>query len=103
MVPTLERLTDHVAFDQAVLAPDGPHVAFVSSRSGQADIWLLDLQTHEVNNLTNHSGGDYRPAFSPDGRWIAFTSDRESGDVSTLDPMPQLSQLYVMRADGSGA
>ena len=98
----LERLTDDVAFDdQAVMAPDGRHVAFVSSRSGQADIWLLDLQTRKVRNLTNHTGGDYRPAFSPDGQWIAFTSDRGSDGAWAKDPMPQLTQIYVMRADGS--
>ena len=98
----LERLTDDIAFDdQAVMAPDGRHVAFVSSRSGQADIWLLDLRTRKVRNLTNHPGGDYRPAFSPDGRWIAFTSDRGADGAWAIDPMPQWTQIYVMRADGS--
>ena len=38
----LERLTDDVAYDDqpVVMAPDWRHVAFVSSRSGEADIWL---------------------------------------------------------------
>ena len=104
----LERLTDDVAFDdQPVMSPDGRHVAFVSSRSGQADIWLLDLQTRGVRNLTNHPGGDYRPAFSPDGKWIAFTSDRDSDGARAHTGFPnfapgQRTQLYAMRADGSG-
>jgi Tol biopolymer transport system component len=59
----LEHLTDHPAFDdQAAMAPDGDRVAFVSSRSGQADIWKLDLKKKRLRNLTEHPAGDYRPA-----------------------------------------
>jgi TolB protein len=102
----LDRLTDFAGFDdQAVMSPDGRHVAFVSSRSGDADIWLLDVETRALRNLTTHPGGDYRPAWSPDGTWIAFTSDRDSpGARARTDARfapPQLTQIYVMRADGS--
>src|SRR5215207_5520613 len=39
---SLQRLTDDPAFDdQGVLSSDGRSLAFVSSRSGQADIWIL--------------------------------------------------------------
>jgi Tol biopolymer transport system component len=102
----LERLTDDVAYDdQPVPSPDGRTVAFVSSRSGDADIWILDVASRRLRNLTAHPGGDYRPAFSPDGRWIAFTSDRDSDGGRTktgfaFAPL-QLTQIYVMRADGS--
>ena len=102
----LERLTDYRGFDdQAVMAPDGRHVAFVSSRAGDADIWLLDVRTRAVRNLTAGLGGDYRPAWSPDGRWIAFTSDRDSPGSrartgARFAPL-QLTQIYVMRADGT--
>ena len=45
MAHTLSELTDDVAFDdQPVMSPDGQHVAFVSSRTGQADIWLLNCR-----------------------------------------------------------
>lgn len=103
---SLERLTDDPAFDdQAVLSPDGNHVAFVSSRTGQADIWLLDMRTRQLRNLTNHPGGDYRPAWSPDGQSIAFTSDRDTAGArestgANFAPR-QMTQIYVMRADGS--
>jgi Tol biopolymer transport system component len=102
----LERLTDDPAFDdQAAMSPDGNLIAFVSSRSGQADVWLMDVRTRAVRNLSRHPGGDYRPAWSPDGRWIAFTSDREHEDAR--DPAAgtfarlQLTQIYRMRPDGS--
>ena len=82
-----ERLTDDVAFDdQPVMSPDGRHVAFVSSRSGQADIWLLDLQARGVRNLTNHPGGDYRPAEVGKrlGASVLATLPWESRDAAAL-------------------
>src|SRR5688572_29980482 len=108
----LERLTEHPAFDdQAVMSPDGRRVAFVSSRAGQADIWTLDLESKRLKNVSVHPGGDYRPAWSPDGQWIAFTSDRDSDGAGAATPLRgrgesfsprQVTELYVMRADGSG-
>ena len=43
-------------------------------------------------NLTHHKGGDFNPAFSPDGKQIAFSSDRDGY---------RESEIYVMQADGS--
>ena len=42
-------------------------------------------------NLTNHVGGDFSPAWSPDGSQIAFHSDRDGGNT----------EIYVMKADGT--
>jgi Tol biopolymer transport system component len=106
----LERLTDDSAFDdQAVMSPNGRDIAFVSSRSGQADIWILDVTTRRLRNVTNHPAGDYRPSWSPDGAWIAFTSDRGSDGAQAETPgrsgrfaPPQRTQIFVVRADGSG-
>src|SRR5204863_265269 len=73
------RLTDDPAFDdQATLSPDGRQLAFVSTRTGHAEVWLLDLRTKALKNLTERSGGSFRPTWSPDGSWIAFSSDRAS-------------------------
>ena len=96
--------------DQAVMSPNGRDIAFVSSRNGQADIWILDIATRQLRNLTNHRGGDYRPAWSPDGAWIAFTSDRGSDGAQAATPgrsgrpfaPQQRTQILVVRADGSG-
>ena len=75
----LERLTDDPAYDdQGALSPDGKQLAFVSSRgTGSADIWVLDLQTKEAQNLS-HAPGSFRPSWSRDGKWIAFSSDRNT-------------------------
>jgi Tol biopolymer transport system component len=100
----LERLTDDPAYDdQGALSPDGKRLAFVSSRgTGTADIWVLDLQTKKVRNLT-HSPGSFRPSWSPDGKWIAFSSDRNTPvrrDGERFE-QSQAASIYLMQADGT--
>ncbi len=41
------------------------------------DIWTADDDGEKVQRLTVHKARDVYPRFSPDGRWIAFSSDRE--------------------------
>ncbi len=57
--------------------PAREHVAFVSNRDGNFDIYLLDVPTGEVTNLTADPGMDYGFSWSPDGDRIAFMSDRD--------------------------
>jgi TolB protein len=64
----------------------------VFARAGLAgaDIFVLELATGAVRQLTSAAGDDVEPAWSPDGRRIAFASTRD-GDL----------EIYVMNADGS--
>ncbi len=102
----LERLTDDPAFDdQGVLSPDGRTLAFISTRgSGTANLWLLDLVAKNYTNLTKNQGGSFRPAWSPDSAWLAFSSDREG--TTGVNPghweLLQSTGIYVMRPDGTG-
>ncbi len=102
----LERLTDDPAFDdQGVLSPDGRTLAFISTReSGTANLWLLDLAARKYTNLTGSQGGNFRPAWSPDGAWIAFSSDREG--TTGVNPgqweLLQSTGIYVVHPDGTG-
>lgn len=99
----LRRLTDGPGYDaQGTLSPDGRMLAFVSSRSGQADIWLQELATGALRNLTDHPAGDFRPAWSPDGQWLAFSSDRDSPRARYAFVTLHSTDLYVVRADGTG-
>ena len=102
----LERLSDNAAFnDQAAFSPDGGKIVFVTTRAaGFANLWILDLDSHRAAALTTGSGGDFRPAWSPDGKWIAFSSDRGSSLPLAKGRWEhlQLVDIYLIRPDGSG-
>ncbi len=102
----IERLTDDPAYDdQAAFSPDGQQLVFVSTRGGgRANLWVLDVATHQARALTTGNGGDFRPSWSPDGQWIAFSSDRESGlpDAKGRWERLHLVDIYLIRPDGSG-
>jgi Tol biopolymer transport system component len=102
----LERLTRNPAFDdQAAFSPDEQRLVFVSTRAaGYANLWILDLATGKARPLTSGRGGDFRPAWSPDGRWIAFSSDRKSDLPSAKGRWERLHvvDIYVVHPDGTG-
>lgn len=102
----LERLTDNPAYDdQAAFSPDSKRLVFVSTREGgTATLWTMEIATRKVARLTSGKGGDFRPSWSPDGRWIAFASGRNHdapfahGRWERL----QLTDLYIIHPNGSG-
>jgi Tol biopolymer transport system component len=61
----LERLTNDPAYDdQAAFSPHEKRIVFVSSReTGKANLWIMDIATHQSTRLTrNQDGGDFRPS-----------------------------------------
>ncbi|MFC3122699.1 S9 family peptidase [Agaribacter flavus] len=59
------------------------------------DLHLVDVNSTEITPLTQFSGPENSPIFSPDGSKIAFTGFDDNGKSN------QITQLYVMNKDGS--
>jgi Tol biopolymer transport system component len=85
-----------------VWSPDGRRLAFVRVRGGSADIYLVNADGSGLRRLAHaiefkpfsggpSSGFGANPAWSPDGRKIAFMSNRDDTD-----------DIFVVNADGSG-
>jgi hypothetical protein len=78
-----DAVAEDTVFDLA-LAPGGERIAMERSESGAAsardnrDIWLRDARG-VLTRLTFDPGRDALPIWSPDGKQVAFSSDRESG------------------------
>lgn len=74
------------------------------------ELYDYDRQSGEAKNLTGTRGYDAEASWSPDGKWIAFTSNRrayseelteEEQKNFAIDPA-YLNDIYLMAADGSG-
>ncbi len=110
--------------DQATFSPDGKLLYFVSTLSGHANIYRLSFRPDRTQSmkraerLTRDPEGDFRPAVSPDGRVLAFSSSRDlpvaavspaerirSGDIWTLDlvnkRLRRLTQMSGVGWNGS--
>jgi dipeptidyl aminopeptidase/acylaminoacyl peptidase len=78
MVPTAGgsslQLTQSGHDSSPVWSPDGKTIAFLSSRSGDSQVYLLSMDGGEAKPLTHLSTGADIVKWSPDGKTIAFTS-----------------------------
>lgn len=72
-----------------VISPDGSEIAFTY----KGDIYKVSVDGGQASRLTTNSAYDTRPMWSPDGRMIAFESDRHHG----------ATDIYIMSADGGAA
>jgi tricorn protease len=90
---TAQLLISHPANESRPLfSPDGKRLAFTSNRTGAGDIYVLHLETGELQRVTFDDFADQLDAWSRDGQWLYFSSS--SRDISGM------SDIYRVSADG---
>jgi Tol biopolymer transport system component len=109
----VRRISDSSGTDtMPAISPDGRWTVYSTSRTGRGmKLWMQSLEDpgdpgHELEPGRSHLfGADMHPRFSPDGRWVVFTSDRagmrDEWYLSALGPQPY-GDLFALRADGTG-
>jgi len=107
------RLTASDGYDaEGAVSPDGRRIVFTSLRGGDLDLYVMDADGSRVTRLTDTPGYDGGPFFSWDGRFIVFRAARpetrteleEYRDLLARGLVrPRRLEIYVMRADGTGA
>lgn len=85
MEPILEN--DRPRFP-ASWSPDGETLAFVEAREHGTDICLLHLRDRTVTPFLNSQSEELHPAFSPDGRWLAYTSEETGRPEVYMQAVP---------------
>jgi len=102
-VPTIDQSLEMRSVGAPQISPDGKRVVYEETRTNwesnafETDLWIADVATGESHLLTTTAKSANDAAWSSDGKWIAFLSDR----VAPLDKSPAgKRQLYVIPANG---
>jgi Tol biopolymer transport system component len=85
---TLKFTTDEGTWISTDVSPDGQKLVF----DLLGDLYVLPIEGGVAKVLSRGMAFDTQPRFSPDGRYIAFVSDRDGSE-----------NVWIMKADGSGA
>jgi dipeptidyl aminopeptidase/acylaminoacyl peptidase len=104
-VPSIDQALEAQTASGAALSPDGQRVVYEVSRTNwkanafERDLWIADRagNTHLLTSQVKSSSG---ARWSPDGRWVAFVSDR-AGQVA--ETKADSKQIYVIDPTGGEA
>ena len=77
---------------QPIYSPDGSRIRFASNRTGNLDLWELELGSGRLRQLTDDPSQDWDPGFAADGEGLLWSSDRSGA-----------FEIWSATSDGSGA
>jgi TolB protein len=88
----VRRVTTDGFCDSPAWSPRGDKIAFTMKQAkGDYDIYTYDLTTAKIIRLTRNQKNNENPTWSPDGRFLAFYSNRSGR-----------GEIYITAIDGSG-
>src|SRR6266516_4367480 len=111
---TIEDLYQFKFLSRPRISPDGQNVAFVVTTIDERKheyrscTWVVPSTGGEAKRVTHGPARTYSPTWSPDGRWLAFVSERE-GEASGKDDKEQKklgkgkSQIWLIPTGGGEA
>ena len=104
--PTIDQSLEWKSAYDPKISPDGKRITYEVQKANWEDnafersLWIVDVATGESHALTSAKKSSTNAAWSPDGKWIAFLSDRP-GQIK--DTPEGKKQLYVISTDGGEA
>jgi len=104
--PTIDQSLEWKTAFNPKISPDGKRVVYEVQKTNWEDnafernLWIVDTASGDSHALTSAKKSSTNAEWSPDGKWIAFLSDRP-GQIK--DTPEGKKQLYVISADGGEA
>jgi len=91
--------------EEPAWSPDGSQIAFTSDRGGNDDIYVMNSNGTNIRQLTSNpfaalflnsgNAADFAPAWSPNGKQIAFVSGHNNSSITYVD-----TDIFIMDANG---
>jgi dipeptidyl aminopeptidase/acylaminoacyl peptidase len=105
---TLDEIVKYKGMDAVSISPDGRRAAVVVSEMDfdenviRTNLYLVESSGKSAVKLTNAPKHDDTPRWSPDGKWLAFLSDRDAKPKKETEDRPR-KQVWVMSPEGGEA
>ena len=104
-----KRVTKRFKFDldglfEPTWSPDGKQIAIVGLKDGWSDVYIVDVANESLRRMTRDPYDEKHLDWSPDGEWIAISSDRPSAALAydgSKDFEFGVYDVFVLKADGS--
>lgn len=107
----LQQLTTEPGYDaEATVSPDGQKIVFTSTRSGDLELWTMNIDGTNVQQVTSGLGYDGGAFFSPDSKKLVFRASRPKSEEEAATYKDLLSkhvvqptdmEIYTCNVDGS--